>query len=83
MTQATLLPVGDPLPSAAQPQVSGVPRYQRADRRQIQRMVVDLDSLLPADHRARAVWLFVERRRRGGELPHAERLSDGPRGGSG
>ena len=24
-------------------------------------MVVDLDSLLPADHRARAVWLFVER----------------------
>src|SRR3989454_8419886 len=36
------------------------PRLQRPDREQIELRSVDLDGLLPADHRARFVWAFVE-----------------------
>ncbi len=36
------------------------PRLQRPDRQQIELRTVDLDGLLPADHRARFVWAFVE-----------------------
>src|SRR2546426_6529734 len=36
------------------------PRLQRPDREQIELRSVDLDGLLPADHRARLVWAFVE-----------------------
>ena len=32
----------------------------RPDRRQLRWDMVDLDGLLPADHRARLVWSFVE-----------------------
>jgi transposase len=35
-------------------------RVMVADRRQIEMRAVDLESLLPAEHRARAVWAFVE-----------------------
>jgi transposase len=35
------------------------PRMQRADRAQVRLRPVDLDGLLPADHRARLVWDFV------------------------
>jgi transposase len=35
------------------------PRVQRADRRQVELRAVDLEGLLPADHRARVVWEFV------------------------
>jgi transposase len=35
-------------------------RVIRADRRQLSWDLVDLDGLLPADHRARLVWSFVE-----------------------
>jgi transposase len=38
----------------------GRPRVQRPDRAQVQLRPVDLESLLPADHRARLVWAFVE-----------------------
>jgi len=41
--------------------VGGAPRFQRADRSQMELRPVDLDSLIPADHRARSVWAFVER----------------------
>lgn len=40
--------------------LAGVPRLQRANRRQVELRPVDLEGLLPADHRARAVWEFVE-----------------------
>jgi len=36
-------------------------RFIRADRRQVRWDMIDLDSLLPLDHRARVVWSFVER----------------------
>ncbi len=36
------------------------PRLQRPDRAQITLRPSDLESLLPADHRARLVWAFVE-----------------------
>jgi transposase len=39
---------------------AGVPRLVRANRRQVEMRPLDLDSLLPSDHRARAVWEFVE-----------------------
>jgi transposase len=34
-------------------------RYRQADRAQLRWDMVDLDSQLPADHRARVVWAFV------------------------
>jgi len=36
------------------------PRVQRPNRAQLEFRPVDLESLLPADHRARIVWEFVE-----------------------
>jgi len=38
----------------------GRPRVQRPNRAQIELRSVDLEGLLPADHRARLVWAFVE-----------------------
>ncbi len=38
----------------------GQPRVQRPDRAQLELRAIDLDGLLPADHRARLVWSFVE-----------------------
>ena len=38
----------------------GRPRVQRPDRNQVELRPVDLEGLLPADHRARLVWAFVE-----------------------
>ena len=51
-----------PLPDAnARPgQTSSEPRVQRPNRAQLELRPVDLDGLLPADHRARVVWEFVE-----------------------
>jgi len=43
------------------PQMKGAPRIVRADRRQVLLRPTDLESLLPADHRARGVWAFCER----------------------
>ena len=40
--------------------VPGTPRLQRPNRGQLELRSVDLDGLLPADHRARLVWAFVE-----------------------
>ena len=52
-----------PLPDANEPHVEGVsaePRVQRPNRAQLELRPVDLEALLPADHRARVVWEFVE-----------------------
>jgi len=43
-----------------EPSVSPVPRVERPNRAQLELRSVDLDGLLPADHRARLVWDFVE-----------------------
>lgn len=40
--------------------MAGEARLVRADRRQLRWEVIDLDALLPLDHRARVVWRFVE-----------------------
>src|SRR3990172_7122798 len=42
------------------PEVTAEPRLQRPNREQVELRPVDLESLLPADHRARVVWEFVE-----------------------
>lgn len=52
------LPPTDHQPDA--PRERGRPRVQRPDRAQVELRSVDLDGLLPADHRARLVWAFVE-----------------------
>ncbi|MGH9188922.1 MAG: IS1182 family transposase [Acidimicrobiales bacterium] len=44
----------------AEPEGRGRPRLQRPQRNQITLRPSDLESLLPADHRARLVWAFVE-----------------------
>lgn len=46
--------------SQREPEGRGRPRLQRPDRDQITLRPSDLESLLPADHRARLVWAFVE-----------------------
>src|ERR1700681_575454 len=38
----------------------GEARVVRPDRRQLRWDMIDLEGLLPADHRARLVWSFVE-----------------------
>jgi transposase len=40
----------------------GAPRVQSAVRNQVELRACDLDSALPADHQARAVWAFVQSR---------------------
>jgi transposase len=40
--------------------VRGVPRFSRPERLQVEMRFLALEQLLPADHRARAVWQFVE-----------------------
>jgi len=52
------LPPADGQPEA--PRERGRPRVQRPDRAQVELRPVDLEGLLPADHRARLVWAFVE-----------------------
>lgn len=52
-----------PLPDVNEPDAEAVhaePRIQRPNRRQLELRPVDLEALLPADHRARVVWAFVE-----------------------
>jgi transposase len=61
MSEATLWPVGEVQSSKPGEVLGGTPRFQRPDRKQLQWQPVDLDSLLPPDHRARVVWAFVER----------------------
>jgi transposase len=39
---------------------SGEPRVQRPNRTQLELRPVDLEGVLPADHRARLVWEFIE-----------------------
>ena len=54
---------GTPLRSAAAPKSStakGAPRVQSAVRNQVELRACDLDSSLPAEHQARAVWAFVQ-----------------------
>jgi hypothetical protein len=48
---------------AADEQLEGgaAPRLREPQRDQLELRVVDLESLLPLDHPARAVWAFVER----------------------
>ncbi len=40
--------------------VPGTALLQRPNRGQLELRAVDLDGLLPADHRVRLVWAFVE-----------------------
>jgi transposase len=42
------------------PSAPSLPRVERPNRAQLELRSVDLDGLLPADHRARLVWDFVE-----------------------
>lgn len=52
-----------PLPAASErveTERGAEPRVQRPNRAQVELRPVDLEGLLPADHRARVVWEFVE-----------------------
>lgn len=40
--------------------VGAKPRYQRAQRRQMEMRTLSLDQMLPDDHRVRLVWTYVE-----------------------
>lgn len=56
----TLFPMPAPEVSGAPPSVKGAPRLVGPNRAQMELRAVDLESLLPPDHAARAVWEFVE-----------------------
>ena len=59
--QDTLFPLSAPDSSGEPPQeAKGAPRLVVPNRAQMELRSVDLESLLPADHAARAVWEFVE-----------------------
>jgi transposase len=55
-----LFPVPDGPTRRSEAGLSGEPRVQRPNRAQVELRAVDLEGLLPADHRARLVWEFVE-----------------------
>jgi transposase len=48
-------------PAAEGREAVGLPRIVTAERRQVELRPCDLESLLPADHRARSIWALVER----------------------
>jgi hypothetical protein len=52
----------DDLPEQLLPALpgGGRPRLRMAERRQVELRAVSLDELVPADHRVRLVWRFVE-----------------------
>lgn len=56
----TLFPMPVPVVSGERPKAKGVPRLVVPNRCQMELRTIDLESLLPLDHAARAVWEFVE-----------------------
>jgi len=58
--QDTLFPIPAPEMSGEFPKPAGAPRLVLPNRAQMELRPVDLESLLPPDHAARAVWEFVE-----------------------
>ncbi len=57
----TLFPLPDGAkPKGAESEVPRAPRLEMANRAQLELRPVDLEGLLPGDHRARLVWQFVE-----------------------
>jgi transposase len=58
-------PFSRPNPSKAariaEASAEGAPRVLCADRRQLEWRAYDLEALLPEDHRARTIWMMVER----------------------
>jgi len=46
--------------SPAIPAVQGAPRFQRAERLQVEMQFLALDQMLPYDHQARVIWQFVD-----------------------
>ena len=61
MSDATLFPLSESHGKSSSLAPLGVARYQRVDRHQVRMLMMDLNSLIPEDHRVRAVWAFVER----------------------
>lgn len=61
MDQAPLLPEIEKLPTKPEGEPSGTPRVRVAVRSQVELVPRTLDDVLPADHRARAIWSVVER----------------------
>jgi transposase len=56
----TLFSLPVPAVSAEPPEAKGAPRLVVPNRSQMELRPIDLESLLPPDHAARAVWEFVE-----------------------
>lgn len=56
----TLFPLGEPVESKQEQVPAGAPRVRRPERNQVEMVMRDLESTLPADDVARAVWDFVE-----------------------
>ena len=60
MSSDTLFPITpSSRPPSPQDGDRGAPRVCQADRRQVELRACDLESLLPADHAARAIWAVV------------------------
>src|ERR1700712_551759 len=55
----TLFPVPESSSPCEAPEVQGIPRFVSPNRAQVELRALDLESLLPPDHAARAVWEFV------------------------
>lgn len=55
-----LIPGSDPSNARPSQAPAGEARLQRAERHQLGWHPVDIDGLIPSEHRARAVWAYVE-----------------------
>jgi transposase len=56
----TLFPLGEPVEKTEKDERRGEPRVLRPERNQVEMVVRDLESTLPADHVARIVWDFAQ-----------------------
>ena len=50
------MPAADPPAESAAQAAPGPPKLQRVDRNPLKMLMLDVDSLLAADHKARAIW---------------------------
>jgi len=58
--EETLFPLGEPIEKTEKDERRGEPRVLRPERNQVEMVMRDLESTLPAEHVARVIWEFAQ-----------------------
>jgi len=59
--QKTLFPIPDSFKTDNEKKYKGIPRTIKPQRNQVEMMMFSLDQLIPAGHKVRPVWKYVEK----------------------